>query len=372
MKKFKRFISLCLIFCAACTYSVPAFASEPIHMRAADNTVLHDFLVSGLVAAEAVSEFEKTTQTKFDTEDYSNLNITDEWKADTETFLKNYLASSNTYTSALSQYKTVSLAEAKATSIAYSIDCAEWSISQNRAADIATEAEYMFISHYVDRKDYFWNQGDPALLLDGEQRSGPNGVLAKWITNSDRQSYNAYMDSTKVSSSIQRIGNIALGYNSLKGNYQTLVEAQEDLALAGDVFSTATTELILLDSQLTGIDVLEDSYWLVNQINSEFSKDPNVRLDTLFQRYMEDESIFLNYGEVEKKDLIQNSIAVVSSYALGGCAGVVESVLGNLKSTMIGFTVETYTDFFNYVAWLALQYGYSGRYAMRFADYERI
>ena len=25
--------------------------------------------------------------------------------------------------------------------------------------------------------------------------------------------------------------------------------------------------------------------------------------------------------------------------------------------------------FFNYVAWLSLQYGYSGRYALRFSDY---
>ena len=34
--------------------------------------------------------------------------------------------------------------------------------------------------------------------------------------------------------------------------------------------------------------------------------------------------------------------------------------------------IETYTDFFNYVAWLSLQYGYSGRYAPRFSDYAGI
>ena len=34
--------------------------------------------------------------------------------------------------------------------------------------------------------------------------------------------------------------------------------------------------------------------------------------------------------------------------------------------------IETYTDFFNYVAWLSLQYGYSGRYARRFSDYAGI
>ena len=34
--------------------------------------------------------------------------------------------------------------------------------------------------------------------------------------------------------------------------------------------------------------------------------------------------------------------------------------------------IETYTDFFNYVAWLSLQYGYSGRDALRFSDYAEI
>ena len=77
-------------------------------------------------------------------------------------------------------------------------------------------------------------------------------------------------------------------------------------------------------------------------------------------------------GEVDKEKLIQNSAVVVCSYILGGCAGVAGSVLGTLTSTMISFTIETYTDLFNYVAWLSLQYGYSGRYALRFSDYAGI
>lgn len=51
---------------------------------------------------------------------------------------------------------------------------------------------------------------------------------------------------------------------------------------------------------------------------------------------------------------------------------VAESALGSLKSATIGLTIETYTDFFNYVAWLGLQNGYGGRYAMRFSDYAGI
>lgn len=373
MKTFKRFVAFGLtLSIIMCSTAAPTFASESTQGRASNSTEVHDFLVSGLAAAEAVSEFEDTTKTKFSVEDFSNLNITDDWEADAEAFLNDYLASRSIYRiETLAQDEE--LQEAKATSIAYSIDCAEWSIEQNRAKDIAKEAGYMFISHYVDRKDYFWNQGKAALLLDGEQRSGPDGALARWLTASDRQAYDTYMSSTKVSSSIQKVGSLASGISSLKGNYETLTEGYEHFVLTRNVFSTALAELLNgFDASLNKEDLCEDSKWMVNQIISKCSENPNVRLNVLVQQYMEDDTILLNYGEVDKEKLIQNSAVVVCSYILGGCAGVAGSVLGTLTSTMISFTIETYTDFFNYVAWLSLQYGYSGRYALRFSDYAGI
>lgn len=373
MNLFKRFVALSLtLSIVISTTAVPAFADESIIANSSDSTELHNFLISGLAAAEAVSEFENTTQVKFNVDDFSNLNITDTWIADSESFLNNYLSSRNTYrTAAISQNDE--LQEAKATSIAYSIDCAEWSIAQNRSNDIAKEAEYMFISHYVDRKDYFWNQGKAALLLDGEQRSGPDGALAKWLTSSDRQAYNTYMSSTKVSSSIKKIGSLASGISSLQGNYQTLVDGYERFVLTKNVFSTALAELLNGFDAIANKDaVYEDSKWIIDQMISKCSEDPNVRLEALVQQYMENDTILLNYGTVDKEALIQNSAAVVCSYILGGCSAAAGSAFGILQSTMIGFTLETYTDFFNYVAWLSLQYGYSGRYALRFSDYAGI
>ena len=52
--------------------------------------------------------------------------------------------------------------------------------------------------------------------------------------------------------------------------------------------------------------------------------------------------------------MIQNSAVVVCSYILGGCAGVAGSVLGTLTSTMISFTIETYTDFL--IMWRGYRY----------------
>lgn len=116
----------------------------------------------------------------------------------------------------------------------------------------------------------------------------------------------------------------------------------------------ATTRLLALDSALTGVDVLTDVSWLYDQFVKVRSTDPTLRLDILFQRYMEDENGVANYNDSDKEELIQNSIAIYCGFAMGGCAGAAESALGILKSAVIGFTIEAYTDFFNYVAWLAL------------------
>lgn len=98
MKTFKRFVvfglTLSIIMCST---AAPTFASESTQGRASNSTEVHDFLVSGLAAAEAVSEFEDTTKTKFSVEDFSNLNITDDWEADAEAFLNDYLASRSIY-----------------------------------------------------------------------------------------------------------------------------------------------------------------------------------------------------------------------------------------------------------------------------------
>lgn len=83
MKTFKRFVAFGLtLSIIMCSTAAPTFASESTQGRASNSTEVHDFLVSGLAAAEAVSEFEDTTKTKFSVEDFSNLNITDDWEAD--------------------------------------------------------------------------------------------------------------------------------------------------------------------------------------------------------------------------------------------------------------------------------------------------
>lgn len=63
MKTFKRFVAFGLtLSIIMCSTAASTFASESTQGRASNSTEVHDFLVSGLAAAEAVSEFEDTTK----------------------------------------------------------------------------------------------------------------------------------------------------------------------------------------------------------------------------------------------------------------------------------------------------------------------
>ena len=56
MKTFKRFVAFGLtLSIIMCSTAASTFASESTQGRASNSTEVHDFLVSGLAAAEAVS-----------------------------------------------------------------------------------------------------------------------------------------------------------------------------------------------------------------------------------------------------------------------------------------------------------------------------
>ena len=70
--------------------------------------------------------------------------------------------------------------------------------------------------------------------------------------------------------------------------------------------------------------------------------------------------------------IVGTTIATITNNVIIGMDKIfeVKSTTGQIMN--VYEDIETYTDFFNYVAWLSLQYGYSGRYALRFSDYAGI
>lgn len=124
-----------------------------------------------------------------------------------------------------------------------------------------------------------------------------------------------------------------------------------------------------MDLLVEGTSVFSDSESIIQNYYNLASTDPALRLESLYQYYMNDSSLFNNYSNSQKDTLVKSSLSIAGAYLIGGCEIASNVAIGNLKTAAIGFTIQTYTDFFNYVNWLALRYGYSGRFAMRFMDY---
>lgn len=59
------------------------------------------------------------------------------------------------------------------------------------------------------------------------------------------------------------------------------------------------------------------------------------------------------------------SLSIAGAFIIAGPAGGLTAAVGEIISGSLSFTINTYTNFFNYAAWVSLRYGYSGRYANR-------
>lgn len=352
----------------SCPISAIAVDSENAADPAAYDQVFSDFLVSAFEAGESISKLEKTygEEVSFNFNDLDTSNLSVEWQSDAQDFIDDYLI---TKSSVLSQSDTVSLNEAKAIAISQAIKSAEWSVGQGRASDVAIESQYMFLSHYVDRNDYWWNDGNIDYLLDGELQAGENGMLAKWITDTDRSSYDSYLKQSSSAKVAEKMVDIATGFLSLKSSGDLVMEAATDMNRMKQASDALGMVLLEADVPLEGIDIVKDSAWLINDVQKRALEDPKQKLSILFDQYMEDENIFKDYDVDLKAEVVKASLTGVGSFLLAGMTGGGSLVFAALKSAAIDFTVEALTDFFNYVSWLALRYSYSSRYALRLSDY---
>lgn len=352
----------------SCPVSATAVDTESAANSVAYEQVFSSFLVSAFEAGESISSLEKIygEDVVFDFSDLDTSNLSVEWHSDAQSFIDGYLA---TKSAVLAQSDTVSLNEAKAIAISQVIKSAEWSVGQGRASDVATEAQYMFLSHYIDRNDYWWNDGNIDYLLDGEVQAGEDGMLAKWITDTDRSSYDSYLKTSSIAMAAEKVIDIVRGFSSLKSNGDLVMEAAVDMNRMKNASDALGMVLLEADVPLEGIDIVQDSAWLINNARKQITEDPTLKLSVLFDQYMNDENVFRDYDVDLKGEVIKATLTGVGSFLLAGMTGGGSLVFTALKSAAIDFTVEAFTDFFNYVSWLALRYSYSSRYALRLSDY---
>lgn len=363
MHSARKLIAVFTVLVFSLTTFIPTFASASSDT---EMDALTDFLTIAFTTGDAISELESFTQMDFEISTPETSLDTD-WQNDARAFIEDFL---NQVPDAYSDDADVSMAEARAISISYAIKCAKDSVDAGRGHDLAKEAEYMFLSHYVDRKDYFWNQGKVSCLLDGEVMSGDssNGAFAIWITDSDRNAYNAYISSTKNSADLQRIGTLATIVYSMYGNLKSLYQFGNDITLIGKASRGVRSFLTLIDTKYTGKDIISDFQYIVNDVNARRSNDPTIKVSELFHQYMEEGNIFTDYSLTDYESMVRAALSIAAGCTLGGLAGAAAAAASTLVINSLTFTAKTFKDFFSYVAWLALQYSYSGRLALRASD----
>lgn len=357
MIKPKKWIALF----SALILSIASFLPTYAYAAAApDYNSLADFLTNAFATADSISDLEGYLQINIDIT-VPEANYDAAWQADARAFLEDYVNSSQV--AAVYSENSSSLAAARATSVTYAIQCADWSMKQGRGHDLAKEAGYMFLSHYVDRKDYFWNQGNASKLLDGETMSG-DAAFAIWITDSDRSAYESYIRSSKIAPGLEKIGTIGTGFYALNGSLASLSQVKKDYTLIRSTTNLVKLHLQGLDTALTGKGIVSDFVSLYNDVFKKMNEDPTRRVSDLFDWYMTQGNILTDYELTDYRTMVLTALSLATAGIVGGLTGVTSTLAINA----VNFTMQTFTDLFSYVAWIGLQYSYSGRFALRASD----
>lgn len=332
-----------------------------------------DYLTNAFIINDSIKNFESNYEVKLNLHpsDFTinSFNFSNDWLEDAKLFTDNYINKNINTIVTYSDSEKYSKERAKSNAIMYSIDRAMLSVSRNPELNLGKEAQYMFISHYIDRNDYYWSSNDERLLLDGPSMSGENGVLADWITSTDRRAYNTYMNFVDTNNSFIYLSDLAIDYKSfldVPGNIKNGIEA-----LRKANYSIVLLESLELKDNLTSSrDLIKnDIVPLYNQAVKALSSDPNLKLSKMYDSFMEDQGFLSQYSIPDKSSIIKTSLSMIGTFILSGPIGATTYGLSEIASTALKFTIETYTDLFKYAAWASLRYGFSGRYAERIMLY---
>lgn len=224
----------------------------------------------------------------------------------------------------------------------------------------------MFILHYIDRFDYYWGGNDANKLLDGAAMSGENGYLADWLTGNDHRSYQLYMGQTSINESMRKIGNNAIGILNYNETPSNIVKCTDALVKANKVY-VAGYSMGLVD-EITGVhgiiqnDIAPILYNVIQQ-------DPTIRLGQLYDMHMNDDELLNTHSEEDKSAIILTAVSMVCAAIVGGLGAIGSAAVTTIVCSTLGITLETFTNYFNYAAYVVLRYGFSGRYADRTSYY---
>lgn len=325
---------------------------------------IQDLLASGFEAADIMKEIEMLSgnQISFNIDKVDSANYSDEWLEDARNFIElNAVNSTVEY----SDYNSSTTNSAKATSIAYAMKCAQWSIEKGRGVNFENESAYMFISHYIDRADYYWSNGDSSYLLDGESMSEHDQYFAKWLTQDDRVVYNTYMSQGQLNSNFKKLKNTYLGLKTIFQEPKIYAETRANMESMKTAMLISKAEFLVLEPGLIIDDGWKDVVYIVETIQNMKNHDAKTKLSLLYQTFIEDNNLLINYDAPTRDSIIKNSVSMVGGFILGGVAGGITGIGTNI----ISLTIDAYMDFVSTAAYAAMRYSFHARQAQRMEDY---
>lgn len=354
-------ILICITLISSQT--LPVYAD----IKESDNVTfqeVQDLLASGFEAADIMKDIETLSenQISFNIEDINSTDYSNEWLEDARNFIE-LNAANSVYT--LSDYESSPASNAKATSITYAMKCAQWSIDKGRGTNFENESVYMFISHYIDRADYYWSKGDYSYLLDGESMSEHDQYFAKWLTSDDRVVYNTYMSQGQLNSNFKKMKDTYLGLSTILQDRKIYVETRANMDSMKTAMLIAKAHFLVIEPGLAVQDGWKDVIYIAETIKNMKNHDAETKLSLLYQTFIEDSNLFRNFDTPTRESVIRDSVSMAGGFVLGGVAGGVTGIGTNI----ISLSIDAYMDLVSTAAYAAMRYSFHARQAQRMEDY---
>ena len=337
--------------------------ATPVNATTIDTDDVYDLIYSGFEASSAIADIETSLDdVSFDYSSADYTDYDDTWIEDARDFID----SNTNIPQNINSVNTEEITDeqAMATSISYSIACAVWSMNKGRCTinNIGDETAYMFISHYIDRTEYYWYNTNNQYLMDGPSMSENPSYFSKWITSYDRTAYTTYIAQSGAASSFQCIKDIGIEVCSLYENNMAFGDIVDD-------FDRISTNAAYLRTLLNTARITMDEADLAADIDyisqSILYFGGTESVSYIYSTMIADDNLFRDADSALRSQLISTTIAFSLSVLLGDIAG---GVVG-IGVSILSFTFDIYMNLFKFAMWVNMRNSFQTREPWRYNDY---
>lgn len=337
--------------------------ATPVNATTIDADDVYDVVYSGLLASSAISDVEEELDdVSFDFSDVDYTDYDSDWIDDARDFIDTNSITPLNLNSINTQ--EVTNEQAMAASISYSIECAVWSLNKGRCTinTVGDEASYMFISHYIDRTEYYWSNNNYQYLMDGPSMSENPSYFSRWITNYDRSAYDTYILQSGKADTFQSIKNLGVGFYSLFSDNMAVGDIVDDLDRVSS--SALAFESVLHTARVSYdyVDIDSD----IDYIAQSLLNDAGVHsVSYLYSTMISDDNLLSDLDSSLRSQLISCTISFSLSVLLGDIAG---GALG-IGISILSLTIDEYIDLFQFAVWVSMRNSFTTREPWRYNDY---